>query len=294
MAANNPAASVATVFALVVVTVIVLVASTFTVKETEHAIKFQFSRIVKSEYTPGLHFKIPFVESVRRFDKRVLTRSYPAEQFLTSEGKILRIDFYMKWRIENVDRYYQATSGDEAVAASRLGEIVKDGLKGVIARRTLQQVVSAERSEFIDGMLKTASANAAQLGVSVVDVRVKRIDLPDEVSESVFNRMRENFRLQAAQLRAEGEENRERLKAEADRQRTEILADGYRQAEGIRGEGDAKAAETYARAYTRNAEFYAFYRSMQAYRQAVGGDSDILVVSPDSEFFKYLNRSTAR
>lgn len=293
MAVKNPA-NLFLVVAALGVAAIAVSSSVFTVRETEYAIKFQFSRIVGSDYQPGLHFKIPFIDSVRRFDKRVLTRSYPAEQFLTSEGKILRIDFYMKWKIEDVDRYYQATTGEETVAASRLGEIVKDGLKGVIAQRTLQQVVSAERSEFIDGMLATVAVNAGQLGVQVVDVRVKRIDLPDEVSESVFNRMRENFRLQAAQLRAEGEENRERLKAEADRQRTEILADGYRQAESIRGEGDARAADTYARAYNRNQEFYAFFRSLQAYRESIGRDSDILVIAPDSDFFKYLKQPSGR
>jgi len=294
MSTKNPTASLALVVAALGVIAIVLATAAFTVRETEYAIKFQFSKIVSSESSPGLHFKIPFIESVRRFDRRVLTRSYPAEQFLTSEGKILRIDFYMKWRIENVERYYQATTGEETVAASRLGEIVKDGLKGVIARRTLQQVVSAERSEFIDGMLATVAANASQLGVTVVDVRVKRIDLPDEVSESVFNRMRENFRLQAAQLRAEGEENKERLRAEADRQRVEILAEAYRQAESVRGEGDAKAAETYARAFGRSPEFYGFYRSMQAYRDSIGQDSDVLVISPDSEFFKYLKQPSGR
>ena len=273
---------------------LIAASSAFTVGETEYAIKFQFSRIVASDFKPGLHFKIPFVETVRKFDKRILDRNYPAEQFLTSEGKILRIDFFMKWQIEDVDRYYQATSGDESTAASRLGEIVKDGLKGVIARRTLAQVVSAERSEFIEALLKVAGTNAAQLGVKLVDVRVKRIDLPDEVSESVFNRMRQDFARQAAQLRAEGEENKERLKAEADRQRTEILADAYRQAEAIRGEGDAKAADTYAKAYSRNPEFYAFYRSMQAYRESLGKDNDVLVLAPDGEFFKYLKQPSGR
>jgi membrane protease subunit HflC len=294
MANNNLATNVLAAVVIVAAAALVFSLSAFTVNETEYAIKFQFSRIVGSEYKPGLHFKIPLVETVRRFDKRVLTRNYPAEQFLTSEGKILRIDFYMKWQIENVDRYYQATTGEESVAASRLGEIVKDGLKGVIARRTLQQVVSAERSEFIDALLKIAGTNASQLGVKVVDVRVKRIDLPDEVGESVFNRMRQDFARQAAQLRAEGEENKERLRAEADRQRTETLAEGYRQAEMIRGEGDARAAETYAKAYSRNPEFYAFFRSMQAYRESLGKENDILVISPDSEFFKYLKQPSGR
>lgn len=273
---------------------VILSMSVFTVREYDYAIKFRFREIVASDYKPGLHFKIPMVDDIRKFDKRILTRNYPAEQFLTSEGKILRIDFYMKWQIENVDRYFQASTGDETIAAGRLGEIVKDGIKGVIARRTLQQVVSAERTEFINDLLKIAGANAAQLGVRLIDVRVKRIDLPDEVGESVFNRMRQDFARQAAQLRAEGAENSERLRSEADRQRTEILAEAYRQSEIIRGEGDALAAETYAKAYSRNPEFYSFFRSLQAYRESLGQEGDVMVISPDSEFFKYLNRPNAR
>jgi len=279
---------------LVVIGGVLLSMSSFTVREYDYAVKLRFREIVGSDYKPGLHFKIPLVDDVRKFDRRVLTRNYPAEQFLTSEGKILRIDFYMKWQIENVDRYFQASTGDEEVAAGRLGEIVKDGIKGVIARRTLQQVVSAERTEFINDLVKIAANNTAQLGVKLIDVRVKRIDLPDEVGESVYNRMRQDFARQAAQLRAEGSENSERLKSEADRQRTEILAEAYRQSEIIRGEGDAQAAETYAKAYSRNPEFYAFFRSLQAYRESLGREGDVLVISPDSEFFKYLNRPTAR
>jgi modulator of FtsH protease HflC len=267
--------------------------SLFTVREYDYAMKLQFRKIIASDYAPGLHFKIPFVDDVRKFDRRILTKNYPSEQFLTSEGKILGIDFYMKWQIQDVNRFYQASSGDEEIAASRLGEIVKDALKGVIARRTLQQVVSAERNEFIGAVLEVASANAAQLGAKLVDVRVKRIDLPVEVGESVFSRMKQDFARQAAQLRGEGSENSERLKAEADRQRTEILAAAYRDAEITRGEGDAKAAEIYAKAYARNPEFYAFFRSLQAYRDALGKEGDVLVVSPDSEFFKYFKQATA-
>lgn len=269
--------------------------SAFTVRETEMAMKFRFGEIVRSDYKPGLHFMTPFVNKVQKFDKRVLTGNVPPEQFLTSEGKILRIDFYMKWRISDVSTFYQATSGgDKRIAEGRLGAIVKDGIKGVIARRTIQQVVAAERAEFTGEILKLAEANARGLGLTLVDVRVKKIDLPEEVSESVFNRMRQDFDRQAKRLRAEGDENAEKLRAEADRQRTEILAAAYREAEGIRGEGDAGAADIYARTYSRNADFYSFYRSMQAYREAVGTDSDILVISPDSEFFKYLNRSGKR
>jgi membrane protease subunit HflC len=266
----------------------------FTVKETELAIKFQIGEIVKSDYVAGLHFMTPFVNNVRKFDKRVITKNYPSEQFLTSEGKILRIDFYVKWRISDVATFYRATAGDEDIAANRLGEIVKDGLKGVIAQRTIQQVVAAQRTEFLGDVMKIAGANTNELGILLVDIRVKKIDLPEEVSDSVFNRMRKDFARQAAQLRAEGEEQSERLKAEADRQRTELLAEAYRDAESVRGEGDGKAAEIYAKTYGSNAEFYSFYRSLEAYRKSIGQENDVLVISPNSEFFKYLNKPGVR
>jgi modulator of FtsH protease HflC len=269
--------------------------ATFTVRETELAMKFRFGEIVRADYSPGLHLMVPFVNNVRKFDRRILTRNYPSEQFLTSEGKILRIDFYIKWRIADISTYYQATSGgDEEIAAMRLGAIVKDGIKGVIARRTIQQVVAAERAEFTGEILKIAEASTRGLGVQLVDVRVKKIDLPEEVSESVFSRMRQDFDRQAKRLRAEGEENAEKLRAEADRQRTELLAGAYRESEMIKGEGDAKSAEVYAKAYSRNPEFYSFFRSLQAYRESIGTDSDVLVIAPDSEFFKYLKRAEQR
>jgi membrane protease subunit HflC len=280
------------------VLVLLLVMSAFTVRETELAIKLYFGKIVRADYEPGLHFKWPFINNVRKFEKRIVApRGYPAEQFLTSEGKILRIDFYIRWRIKEVARYYQATSGGDAelaaeVAAGRLGSIVKDGIKGVIARRTIQQVVSAERAEFTGEIIKLGKASAARLGVELIDVRVKKIDLPEDVSESVYNRMRQDFDRQAKRLRAEGQENAERLQAAADRQRTEILAEAYKQAEIFRGEGDARSAEIYAQAYTKNPEFYSFYRSLQAYRESIGTEGDLLVISPQSDFFKYLKRST--
>lgn len=268
----------------------VLGAAMFTVKETDLAIKYRLREIVETDFDPGLHFMIPWVESVQKFDRRVLTRNYPAEQFLTSEGKILNVDFYVKWRISDVERYYLATNGDEESAASRLAEIVKDGLKGVIAKRTIQQVVAAERAEFIGDILQFAGASVNQLGLTLVDVRVKRIDLPDEVSESVYNRMRQNFARQASQLRAEGDEQAQQIKAEAERERTEILARGNRDAEVIRGEGDAQSAATYARAYQRYPDFYSFHRSLEAYRNTIGQPDDVLVIAPEGEFFKYLKQ----
>jgi len=283
------------VLILAAVVAFVLAMSTFTVRETELAIKFRFGEIVRADYGPGLHFMVPMVNNIRKFERRIDTKNFPSEQFLTSEGKILRIDFYIKWRISDVSAYYQATSGgDREIAAGRLGSIVKDGIKGVIARRTIQQVVAAERAEFTGEILKLAEESTKGLGLQLVDVRVKKIDLPEEVSESVFSRMRQDFDRQAKRLRAEGEENAEKLRSEADRQRTEILAEAYRESEIIKGEGDAKSADIYAKAYNRNAEFYSFHRSLQAYRLSIGTDNDVLVISPDSDFFKYLNRATKR
>jgi modulator of FtsH protease HflC len=271
---------------------LVLSMAAFTVRETDLAVKFRFGEIVRSDYEPGLHFMMPLVNNVRKFDKRILTEDYPAEQFLTSEGKILRINFFVKWRINEVSRYYTSTSGgSEEVANRRLGEIVKDGIKTVIARRTIQQVVAANRSEFLGEVLKIAGTNVGNLGIALVDVRVKNIELPEEVSESVFNRMRQDFARQAAQLRAEGSAISEQTRAEADRQRTEILANAYREAEIIKGQGDAAAADIYSKAYGANAEFYSFYRGLQAYRRSLGKQGDVLVLAPEGEFFKYLKES---
>ena len=269
---------------------LVLTQSVFIVQQNELAIRSELGKIIESDYKPGMHFKLPFVNDIRRFDKRVLTRNYPAEQFLTSEGKILNVDFYVKWRITDVAQYYRATGGNEDAASARLAEIVKDGLKGVIAKRTIQQVVAAQRTEFIGDILVFAGSSVKQLGVALVDVRVKRIDLPDDVSDSVFNRMRQDFARQAAQLRAEGQEQATRIRAEAERQRVEIIANAASDAEKIRGEGDAKATEIYARAYQKNPEFYAFHRSMQAYRKSMGKEGDVLVLAPDSEFFRYMKQ----
>jgi len=277
-----------------VVLVLFFAMSAFTVRETEMAMKLTFGEIVRSDYKPGLHFKIPLVNQVLKFEKRIVSpRGYPSESFLTSEGKILLIDFYIKWRIEDVVRFYQATGGGNAdKAAERLGSIVKDGIKGVIARRTIQQVVSAERAQFTGEILKLSSDSATRLGVRLIDVRVKKIDLPVTVSESVFSRMRQDFERQAKKLRAEGEGNAQELRANAERERTVIIADAYREAEIIKGEGDARSADIYARAYTQDPEFYSFFRSQQAYRKAIGTEGDLLIISPQSDFFKYLKRST--
>ena len=264
--------------------------SVFIVRETEVAINVELGKLVRSDYQPGLQFKLPFVQNIEKFEKRVMTRDYPKEQFLTSEGKILDVDFYVKWRIADVSQYYRSTGGVEDKAAMRLAELVKDGLKGTIAKRTIQQVVTAERAELIADVLNFAGTSVKKLGVTLIDVRVKRIELPEDVSGSVFDRMRQEFTRQAEQLRAEGYETAERIKADSDRQRTEIASNAAREAEKVRGEGDAHAASIFAAATGKNPEFFAFYRSMEAYKKTVGRDGDVLLMSLDSQFFKYLQQ----
>jgi membrane protease subunit HflC len=273
---------------IVVFLVFVVRMSVFTVDQREHALKLQFGEIIASDYAPGLHFKLPFVQDVYRFQNRILTYENSEEKFLTGEKKNLIVDYFVTWRIVDPGQYYRAVRGDEDAAIERLSAIVKEGIKAAISRRSVQEVVSAERSALMDQMLVEARSRSPALGIEVVDVRVKRIDLAEEVSESVYGRMREERARTAAQLRAEGEEEWLRIQAEADRQQTVIQAEAYRDAERIRGEGDARAAEIYARAYAQNPQFYAFYRSMAAYRESIGGEQDVLVLQPDSDFSRYL------
>ena len=274
-----------------VAVILVLRASVFTVNEGQLAIKSIGGEIVESDFQPGLHFRIPLVHEVRRFDKRIITQLYRQERFLTQEQEQLKVDFYVKWRIDNLRRFYESTGGSEEVANDRLGETIKDSIKSVVTQRTLQQVVTAERAEFTDAMMKNARPAAEQLGVNLVDVRITKIDLPPQVQDSVFDRMRATFKAQAAKLRAEGIETSERTRAEANKQQTQILADAARQAGQIRGQGDASASEVYAKSYSKNAEFYSFYRSMKSYREAVGTQGDVLVIAPDNAYFKYFNKS---
>jgi modulator of FtsH protease HflC len=274
-----------------VVAILLVRASVFTVGEGQLAIKSIGGEIVDAKFQPGLHFRIPLVEEVRRFDKRIITQLYRQEPFLTREQEQLKVDFYVKWRINNLRRYYESTGGAEEVANDRLGETIKDSIKTVVTQRTLQQVVTAERAEFTDAMMKNARPAAEQLGVDLVDVRITRIDLPQQVQDSVFERMRATFKAQAAKLRAEGVESSERTRADANKQQTEILADASRQASQIRGQGDASASEVYAKSYSKNAEFYSFYRSIESYREAIGTQGDVLVIAPDNAYFKYFNKS---
>src|ERR1017187_4406660 len=273
-----------------VAAILLVRASVFIVDEGQLAIKSTGGEIVDWQISPGLHFRIPLVNEVTRFDGRILTQMYQSEHFLTREQEQLNIDFYVKWRINNLRRYYEATGGTEEVANARLGETIKDSIKSVVTQRTLQQVITAERAEFTDAMMKNARPAAEQLGVQLVDVRITKIDLPQQVRDSVFERMRATFKAQAAKLRAEGIETSERTRAEANKQQTEILADAARQAAQTRGQGDASASEVYAKSYSKNAEFYSFYRSMQSYRESVGTQGDVLVIAPDSAYFKYFKQ----
>ena len=283
------------VFVLIIAVILLVVSqSVFTVDERELAIKFRFGEIVGSDFAPGLHFKVPFVNNVEKYPKRILTLSNPQELFLTFEKKNLYVDFFVKWRIVNIDNYYNATRGDELVAKQRLLEQVKDGIRSEFAKRTVPEVVTAERRELMSDMMKGVRENAKTLGIEVVDVRVKRIEFSEEVSDSVYRRMRQERARVASELRAEGAEAAEQIRADAERKRTVLLAEAYRDAEIIRGKGDAQAAEIYAAAYTKNSEFYAFYRSISAYRRSLGNAGDLLVIAPDGEFFRYLNNSTAK
>ena len=265
--------------------------SVFVVDEREHGVKFRFGEIIDSDIPAGLHFKVPIVNNVLYYPDRVLTINNPQELFLTLEKKNLFVDFFVKWRIDDVADYYRATGGEELLAAQRLLEIVKDGIRAEFAKRTVPEVVTAERREIMDQMLARARADAERFGIEVVDVRVKRIEFSDDVSESVYNRMRQERARVASELRAEGAENAEQIRADADRQRTIILAEAYRDAEVIRGEGDALAADIYATAFGRDKEFFSFYRSLQAYRRSLGREQDLLVLDANSEFLRYLNQS---
>ncbi|HMB72755.1 MAG TPA: protease modulator HflC [Gammaproteobacteria bacterium] len=277
------------IFVIVIVAVALLVrASVFFVDEREHVIKLRFGEIVQESYEPGLHFKMPLANTVRKFEDRTMSFDMPEERFLTGEKKNLIVDYFVTWRITDPGQYYRSVQGDERRAFERLAAIIGEGIKAAISRRTVQEVVSAERSELMDEMLTEVRSRSPELGIAVVDVRVKRIDLSSEVSDSVYNRMRQERSRVAAQLRAEGEEESERIRADADRQRTVIESQAYRDAERIRGEADAAAASIYASAYSQDPQFYSFYRSMTAYRQSIGGSQDVLVLQPDSDFFKFL------
>lgn len=280
---------------LVILALVALVVanSLFVVKEHEFAALFRLGAITRSDIQPGLHFKVPFIETVRRFDRRLLTLDAQPERYLTSEKKDVSVDFFVRWRIEDVSRFYQATGGNEENALARLNPIVKEAVRNEFNQRTLQEVVADIRTNLTDVLTTKSDESARQLGIQIVDLRIKRIELPEdsEVIDSVFRRMREERRRVANELRAEGAEAAQRVSADADRQRNVIMADAERDAQRLRGEGDATAADIYAQAYGADAEFYGFHRSLEAYREAFASGTDVLVLDRDSEFFRYFGES---
>lgn len=278
------------IWILLVVLVGLVLASVFTVKETQYAIKFQLGRIVKMDYQPGLHFKLPFVNNVRTFERRILTLDTNPEPMLTSEAKFVNVDSFVKWKIVDVSRFYTSTQGNEMQALSRLNSIIKDRIRAQIASRTLAEVVSEQRVSTMQDIAKAANAAAAEFGIEVVDVRIKSIELPEDVRESVFRRMSADRQKEANLYRFEGREEAERIRSDADRQVQVLLAEAEREGQRTRGAGDARATETYANAYGADEDFYGFYRSLQAYGNAFGGQQDVLVLDPGSEFFEYFGR----
>lgn len=278
--------------ALSLIAVIIISQSIYVVSEIERAVKLRFGEIVEFDVQPGLHFKWPIVNSVKYFDGRILTLDAVPQRYLTSEKKALMVDSFIKWRIKDVAKYFTTTGGDEERAKRLLSQRVDTGLRNEFGIRTVKEVVSGERDQLMNSLATSLDKIAQQeLGVEVIDLRVKKIDLPSEVSDSVYNRMRTERERLARELRAQGNEVAEKIRATADKDKTIILADAYREAEETRGSGDAKATATYAEAYTKDPEFYDFTRSLKAYQSTFQSKGDILIIDPDSDFFKYLDNS---
>jgi len=265
----------------------------FTVDQRQYAIVFQLGEIKEVIKEPGLTFKWPMIQNVRFFDRRILTLdSVEPERFLTAEKKPVLVDSFVKWRIADVKQYYISVGGDEMLARTRLSQTVNSGLREEFGRRTVHDVVSGERDKIMADVQKKADADARAIGIEIVDVRLKRVDLPPEVSESVYRRMETERKRVANELRSQGAAEAEKIRADADKQREVIVAEAYRDAQKTKGEGDAKSAATYGRAFGENPEFYAFYRSLEAYRQSFSNKSDLLVVDPSADFFKYLRNGS--
>lgn len=268
---------------------VVAAMSLFTVDQRQYAIVFQLGEIKEVIREPGLKLKWPLIQNVRVFDRRILTLdSAEPERFVTAEKKPVLVDSFVKWRIDDVQKYYMAVGGDEQLARTRLSQWVNSGLREEFGKRTVHDVVSGARDKIMADVQKKADAEARNLGIEIVDVRLKRVDLPAEVSEAVYRRMETERKRVANELRSQGAAEAEKIKADADRQREVIVAEAYRDAQKVKGEGDAKAAAIYGQAFSQNPEFYAFYRSLEAYRGAFRSKSDILVIEPNSDFFKYL------
>ena len=284
--------------AVFVLLVLLASGSLFAVKEGERAIVIQFGKVQRDDATgetrvfePGLHFKLPFIDSVRHLDARIQTLDGTPDRFVTSEKKDLIVDSYVKWRIEDFARYYLSTGGNKLQAEALLKQKVNNGLRSEFGTRTIAQIVSGERSALMNQAMEQASTSSDELGIEIVDVRVKQINLPTEVSNSIFQRMRAERAAVAREHRSEGQEQAEVIKANIDAKVTVMLADAERNARQLRGEGDAIAAQIYADAYSKNADFYSFLRSMDAYKQSFNSKQDVMVIAPDSDFFKYMNKS---
>lgn len=263
----------------------------YVISEFERGITLRFGQLIEADIQPGLHVKVPFLDDVRRFDARILTVDAQPASFFTVEKKRLIVDSYAKWKIANVETYYKATTGLERNAENRLAKRINDGLRNQFGTRTLREVVSGERDLLMKNITQELNTSVRdELGIEIVDIRVKRIDLPQEVSSQVFRRMTAERDKEAQELRSTGKEKAEKIRASADRERTIELANAYRDAEELRGEGDAKAASIYAEAYQQDAEFYSFMRSLNAYKSAFSNKGDIMLVEPDSQFFKYLKQ----
>ena len=265
--------------------------SLFIVKETEFAIKFRLGEIIKTDYEPGLHFKMPFVNNVRKFDNRLITLDMQPEQMNTAEQKFVEVDYYVKWRIFDPAAYYVSTQGDMMFARSRLAQLIRNDLRDEFARRTLSEVVSEQRREMMDELQVRADLRFEDFGIDVIDVRIKKIELTDEVLNSVFDRMETQRTEFANELRSLGRERSERIRADADRQVRVLLADAERDAARIRGQGDAQSIEIYAQAYDQDREFFSFWRSLQAYDTAFGTQNDVMLMDTRSEFFRYFDQT---
>ncbi len=278
--------------ALIAGLLILLAASLFTVDQRQYAIVFQLGEVKEVIREPGLSFKWPMIQNVRFFDKRILTLdSAEPERFLTAEKKPVLVDSFVKWRIDDVKLYYISVGGDEMVAKTRLAQTVNSGLREEFGKRTVHDVVSGARDKIVADVQKKADADMRAMGVEIIDVRLKRVDLPAEVSEAVYRRMETERKRVANELRSKGAAEAEKIKADADRQREVIVAEAYREAQKIKGEGDAKAAAIYGSAFGQNPEFYAFYRSLEAYRGSFRNKHDLMVIEPNSDFFKYLKNA---
>ena len=278
-----------TFLALSFVISIMMYLSLFTVYETEKAIKFKLGEIIETEFKPGLHFQIPVINNVKKFTRKVMTLDSKPERFLTSEKKNVIVDSYVKWRVGDVKRYYTAVSGDLFQANLRLEQVIKDIMRSEFSKRTINELIAEDRLEMRKILIQNSERLALELGMKIIDIRIKRIDLPEDVSTSVYRRMDAERDRVAREFRSQGSEEAEKIRADADRQQSFILANSYKEAETLRGEGDAKAAEIYAGGYSQDPEFFAMYRSLSSYQKTFNKD-DKIIINPDSEYFDYFGQ----